>query len=235
MKLSKGTALSIENILSTVKLIKVADLLITNDKVSGYNPDKTAFIMSELDLDEDFGSIGINRLQTFLSRFNLIKDDENVEITAIVDGDDDDKITKELKFKTKTVNMQYRCGSPKFISVPTVINDNEKYTIKIEDDLANFIGRATSSATTENPKVKIINKDGKLSFELIDDSDDIIAIASEVEVDCEEDSNTFTFSYALDMFNALIKNSADNSFTIGARGIFKIEVNSLTFYMLPRA
>jgi len=233
MKLSKGTVLTIGNILSTVKLIKATDLVITNEKVSGYNPDKTAFIMSELDLDEDFGSIGISRLQTFLSRFDLIKDDDSVEITAVVSGDDDDKITSELKFKTDSLKMQYRCGSPKFISAPTIINDNEQYTIKIDEDLTSLISRASNTSDTN--LIRLVNVNGELSYEMKDNSDDVINILADDKVESEEDKNDFKFAYALDMFNALLKNSSEASFSIGKRGIFRIKVNSLTFFMLPRA
>jgi len=233
MKLSKVTALAIENILSTVKLIKVAELLITNDKVSGYNPDKTAFVLSDLSLTDDFGEMGINRLQTFLSRFNLIKDDDNAVITAEIDGVDDDKFVKQMNFKSKALNIQYRCGPPKFIASPKVVHDNEEFIIKIDEDLSNLISKA--SGTSDSDRIKLINVNGELTYELVDNSNDIIKIEAEDKVEVESDgSNNFTFSYALDMFNSLMKGCAEATYSIGKRGIFKIKVNGLTIYMLPR-
>ena len=232
MKLSKVTALAIDNILTTVKLIKVTELLITKDKVSGYNPDKTAFVLSNLTLTDDFGEMGINRLQTFLSRFNLFKDLDDAEITADIDGKPDEEFVKQINFKSKALKAQYRCGPPKFIASPKVVNDNEEFTIKIDDDLAALISKA--SGTSDSDRIKLININGKLSYEVEDNSNDIIKIEAEDEVEAESGANNFTFSYALDMFNALMKGTAEPTYSIGKRGIFKINVNGLTIFMLPR-
>ena len=233
MKLSKASAVSIENVLRTAKLIDVNEMKITNTNVSGYNTDRSAFIFSPHTIVEDIGVMAIKRLDVYLARYDIIKDMDDSEIIITTQGDGDDRICKQLDLNAKRIKLQYRFGSHTMIQAPTAVKDNELYTIKIDEEITSLITKASIGA--ESPKVELSCSNGELTYNLVDLSNDLLCIESDEKVVTEGDGVcNFTHSYALKMFIQLMKNTTDNEFCIGAKGLLKVNVNNLDFYMLPR-
>lgn len=232
MNITQDTLLQIENIIKSAKLVDVTELIVCNDLVRGINKSKTAFILSELELPDDFATLAINRPDIYTSRFNLVKDMDSCKTTAKIKQKDGDEFVEQLDFKAKGVKVQFRCCNPSMISAPKSINDKEFYTIKFSQDAVDTLVKACSSIDTLN--IKLSGTEEGLSYELIDLSGDNIVLTSDSQISCEDDKFNFNFSFVQKPFLQLLKNCENFEFTLGSKGVFKIKVNNIYFYLLPQ-
>jgi hypothetical protein len=232
MKITKDTLMQIENIITSAKLVDVTDLIISNDLVRGINKAKTAFILSDLELPDDFANLAINRPDVYKSRFNLVKNIDDCVTTAKIREKDEGDFIEQIDFKSKSVKVQYRCCNPTMISAPKSINDKEFYTIKFSQEDVDMLNKASGSIDTLN--IKIEGSEEGLRYELVDLSGDTITVDSESQIECEEDTFDFNFSFVQKPFLQLLKNCDIFEFSLGLKGVFKIKVNNIYFYLLPQ-
>lgn len=233
MNITTDTLLQIENILKSAKLIDISEIIIDNHLVRGINYSKTAFILSELSLPEDFPTLGINRPEIYLSRSTLVKDDDTTTVSATIKETIDSSFISQLDFKSKSVKVQFRSCNPGMISAPKSINDAETFNIKFTENDVKMITKACSSIDTDN--IKITGSDSGVDFELVDLSGDTIVYNSDAVLTSNNDDTDFSFSFVQKQLLQMLKNSGDDmEFTLGKKGMFKIRVNGIVFYLLPQ-
>ena len=232
MNINTDTLLQIENIIKSAKLVDISEMIISKELIRGINKSKTAFMLSEAELSDDFETLAINRPDVFTSRFNLVKDIDDCKTTAKLKEKDNDTFIEQLDFKSKSVKVQYRTCNPAMVTAPKSINDKDTYFIKFSDVDVRTLLKSQASIDTEN--IKLIGNEEGLSYQLTDLSGDNITIDSDSSIDCDDSKFSFSFNFAQKPFLALLKNSESFEFTLGKKGIFKIKVNNIYFYLLPQ-
>lgn len=231
--ITTDTLLQIENIIKSAKLVEITDMAIEQNSVRGINKSKTAFMISDLELPDDFETIGINRPDVYLSRFNMIKDLDFKASTKVKASDKGEDFVEQVDFKSKSIKSQYRCCDPNNIQCPRTINDIDTYTIKFDQNEVDMLVKACSSMDTEN--ISLIGSNEGLAYTLTDLSSDTIDIQSDIQIEAEDDTFNFRFNFIQKSFLALIKNCDSFEFILGKRGVLKIKVNNIIFYLMPQA
>lgn len=236
MKLSKASVFTIENVLKSIKFVDVNEVIITNTQAKGFNPDRTGFVLADIDIPEKIGQMAINRPDIFLNRFNLIKDDDNFEVEFKTKGIDDDILTSELVFKSSKVTLEYRCGLPKLIKAPSSINDKPTYKIPITKESVALFTKASNA--TDSSLVTLVAKNGELTLETVDLTNDIVNIRLDdaaSRVDTADDTPiNFNFSFVSKLLTKLMKETSDDYLLIGKRGLLHIKVNNVNLTLYPR-
>lgn len=232
MNITQDTLLQIENVIKSGKLVDITELIITKSEIRGINRSKTSFILSDIELADDFATLAINRPDVYTSRYNLIKNVDDSKTIAKIKESVDDTFIEQIDFKSKSIKVQFRCCNPAMISAPKSINDKEIYSIKFAQEDIDTLIKACSSIDT--PNIKIVGSAEGVSYQLVDLSGDTVEIESDSQIECDDDSFNFNFSYVQKPFLQLLKNCESFEYTLGGKGVFKIKVNGIYFYLLPQ-
>lgn len=232
--ITTDSLLQIENIIKSAKLVEISELIIDKDLVRGINKSKTAFILSELKLPDEFITMAINRPDVYLSRFGLVKNIDDFKSSVKIKDNGDDSFVEQIDFKSKSIKVQYRCCSPSMIAAqPKSIKDKDTYYIKFSQADIDTLLKAGSATDTAN--IKVIGNEEELSYELTDLTGDTITIMSDTVATTDDlDKFKFSFNFAQKSFLQLLKNCSSFEFSLGARGVFKIKVNNVHMYLLPQ-
>lgn len=249
MKLSQPTLDYIRNVVSTADMVKIDSIIIEPDRVRGIDENHTVFILQNTDVPAlEVGSIGLNRLNVFTSRFDLGKSMSDFTVDAVVEGDDPEtSYARSLTMKAKGVKVEYRCANPGVLKAPRLVHDVVRYRIQLNPEALMMMqkGMAAMSADT----VTFVGSSKGVHFEMSDINADkmqyqvtdvvhVIPLenADDQDDDDEEDDGDFSFShgYQLKTLLPLFKANpiADIFFTV-PEGMLKIVVNDLDVYVLP--
>lgn len=184
-------------------------------------------IISETDSDLVDNSLGINRLPTLTKRINMF-DSSKVKIVS----DDSDSFTRKMTFKEGRRRVSYTFTNPSVLNIPEdTIEDAIDNTITLTTDYITILSKANQAM---NPKVVTISGNNKeVSMSLSDDDGD--QYTDVVSTEC---TGMFSYSWDTRDFFKMIKLAAKYNGTaellISERGIIFIDVDGLTFILIPR-
>lgn len=234
MKLDVNTIAYIQNITRTAQLIGIDNIIIEPGIVRGIRDDKSVVLVQSKDVPEmEFGSMGINRLSTFLSRLEIVKTREHVEVDATVD--EDKGFARSLIMKGEGVKIDYRCANPATIQAPKQINDVLKHKITLTPEAILLMQKGQSAMESEHMTIQT-DKDGVVYFVLVDiNSDEMKFKIADGTEKLGDDAKSFSHKYPLKVLLTLFKHDTTASFCIGGKGILQIMINGLNLYVLPQA
>lgn len=233
MNLDKQSLAYITNVVNTARMVDIDDVIIEPGKVRAIDENKTVVLFQDEDVPEmPFNSIGLNRINVFLSRLGIAKTQENFAVTVQVD--DNNQFARGLVMSGKGIKVDYRCANPRTIQAPKNVNDTLVYRIKITPEAVYLLekGRAAMGADT----VSVISNDKGVTFELIDVNSDKFShtFTKEVETLLDDAETTFVHKYPVATLLALFKDNPEGTFSIGKKGILNIVVNHLNVFVLPQ-
>ena len=233
MKLDQQSLAYITNVVNTARLVDIDDVIIEPGKIRAINEDKTVVLLQDENVPEmPFNSIGLNRINVFLSRLGIAKTQEDFAVTVQVD--DNNEFARGLVMSGKGVKVDYRCANPRTIQAPKNVNDTLTYRIRITPEAVYLLekGRTAMGADT----VSLISNDKGVTFELIDVNSDKFShtFTDEVETLSDEADTTFVHKYPVAILLALFKDNPEGTFSIGKKGILSIVVNHLNIFVLPQ-
>lgn len=235
MKIDKPTIEYIVNVVKTAKQVGIEDVIIEPNLVRGIDPNKVVLINQTKDVPElDFGSIGLVRIDSFLSRFDLVKA-LNYEIEVATDtGAGGAMIAKSLLMKAKGIKIDYRCANPLAIKAPRQLNDIARFRIQYAADTVSLLQKAYASMGADNLSI-ISNKDG-VSFEFCDTNNDVLKHTFTDTVTPLDGGNVTEFAHRFPskVVLSLLKQNPDGHFDLGAKGTFGFVSNNLKIYILPQ-
>ena len=241
MKLDKENVEYIFNVVKTADIIGIESIIIEPGMVRSMNDSRTVGLWTDKDVpDMPFGSIGITRLHDLKTRIAIVEnmDDFNLEVSA----DDDDNYAKQLvltsKVKGKKLKIDYRCGDPRRITAPKVLNDIDCFAVELSPEAVTLYQKGlTAMGATD---VSIVSNEG-VSFVFSDIANDIYnhTFADNVELipnsEGEVESSTkFAHRYPAKTLLSLFKNNQEAKFTVCKRGMIKFPLNGLTVFVLPK-
>ena len=232
MKLTSDEITYIQNVVKTAQTVDIDNIIIEQDTVRAIDDNKTVVLFQNEGVpDMSFGSIGLNRIDVFVSRLDIAKTQPDFTIEA--ENVDDNKYARSLTMKGKGVKIDYRCANPTTIHAPKQIMDTLEYRVQMNADAVMMLqkGQAAMSAET----VTIVSNSKGVSFEIVDINNDLFnyTFTDEVENLLEGDNTNFAHRYPIKTLISLFKQNYE-SFSIGQRGILNICVHDLNIYVLPQ-
>lgn len=236
MKLDKETIEYIVNVVRTAKQIGIEDVIIEPNLVRAIDSLKAVVINQTKNVPNMvFGSIGLTRIDQFLSRYELVRNLEHT-VEAITDtGHDGKDLAKSLLMKAKGIKIDYRCANPAAIKAPRQLNDIPKFRVQFVPDTISLIQKAQSSMSAT--QLSIIYNKSEVTFEFSDVNNDTFKheFADNVEIlDGSAPGIGFAHRYPAKTVIALLKQSSAGHFDIGAKGTFGFISNDIKVYVLPQ-
>jgi hypothetical protein len=238
MIIDNATLTYIQNAIKTAGLVKIDSIVIEPGRVRAMDADRTVVLFHNENVpDMVFGSIGINRFSVFNSRVDIAKSVDNFVIDAVVDSSPGkDPFVRALQMKGKGVKVDYRCANPLTVQAPKNLRDQIVYRLHINTDVIQMIQKGQVAMSTDD--ITIICIDGGVSFTMTDINGDTLSyqFGDSVElVTSDVDTSTdFSYTYPIKLVHSLFKHNTNQVFDITTKGMIKITVNQLDFYILAK-
>lgn len=238
MKVDQQSLIFIQNVVKTAQLVKIESVIIEPNRIRAIDEDSTVLILHETNVPPmPFGSIGLNRLDVFSSRFEIAKSFDNVEVDALVE-DSDSPFARALTMKGKGIKVDYRCANPATIAAPKVFRDTARYSVKMTPDAVLLMQKAQGAMGSDDVAI-IGNKDG-VFIEVSDINSDKLTFKFAdtfeiVEEDNEDTPANFSHKYPIKMVTTLFKLNPSCTVQITTKGAMKIVVNQLDVIVIPRS
>lgn len=232
MKLDPEQIKFITKIVTTAQLVGIDGIIIEPDLVRGMDEDKTVVMLQDTNVVAmPFDSIGLNRISTFQSRYDIARIRDNFTIEAVVS--DGDKFARSLTMKGKGVKIDYRCANPTTITAPKKIRDEAQQRVQLNGEAVLLYQKGLAAMGSE--VVTIISNDG-VSFEFSDNNADVFnhKFADSTTEIVSGSSDKFAHKYQAKVLSSLFKHDPDGSFTVGKAGTLNVEVNGVTITVMPR-
>lgn len=233
MKISTDDIKYIENVVKTGQIVGIDNVIIESGMVRAIDDARTVVLFQDTDVpDMPFGSIGINRIGVFLSRLEIAKTQDNLNIQIVTE--EGSEFAKSVTMNSTDTKIDYRCANPTTIQAPKQINDSLVYNIQLNAEAVSLLQKGHTAMGAENVAIKY--NDSGVSFEMVDiNSDNFIhTFADSIEILDEAVPETFSHNYPVKTLLALFKQNPNGEFKIGTKGILGIIVNSLNIYVLPK-
>lgn len=238
MKVDQQSLAYIQNVVNTADLVKISNIIIEPGKVRAIDADRTVVIFQDKDVpDLPFGSIGLNRIDVFASRYSIARTFDGFEIDATVeDSNPDTPFARALTMKGKKMKVDYRCANPATIQAPKVLNDTIKHRIRMSPEAVLLMQKGASAMSSD--EITFVGTSEGVTMEISDINSDKLAFsfADRVDnVDTEDgDSANFIHKYPIKTVTTLFKTNPDGYFYLTSRGMLKIVVNNLDVLVIPR-
>lgn len=238
MKLDKKAMEFIYNYVKAVKELGAEQIVFEQDIAK--SRDETSAIVALLTdgLPEfPFELLGINRINTFIARYNLVGENAGFELaTRELNGKE---VVTSINMKGKKVNAEYRCASPEELRIPRQINDEPMVRIQFGAEEAESFQKGLAAMGSD--QISLICDGKVVSIEMLDNTNDILKIKFSTEfegIDTDADL-MFTSRFSAKVFAVLLKKTTNNYFDIGKKGVayFYLPVaktDDLKVCLLPR-
>ena len=238
MKLDKKAMEFIYNYTKVVKELGAEQIVFEQDIAK--SRDETSAIVALLTdglPDFPFELLGINRINTFLARYNLVG--ENARFDLVTRELNGKEVVTSINMKGKKVNAEYRCASPEELKIPRQINDEPVVRIQFGTEEAESFHKGLAAMGSD--QISLICDEKTVNIEMLDNTNDVLRIKFSSDFQ-GIDTNTdlmFTSRFSAKMFAVLLKKTTNNYFDIGRKGVayFYLPVaktDDLKVCLLPR-
>lgn len=230
----------IQKVVQTADLVKIDSIIIEPNKVRAVDEDKTVVILQDKNVpDMPFESIGLNRIDLFTSRLELVKSAGEFEVEAVIDEIENkdtkqkERFARSLIFKSKNIKIDYRCANPSLIKAPRVLNDHLKFKINMTPETVLMIQKGYNAMKSD--ELILNNSKNGVVLEINDVNGDSFTykICNNIET-IEGEPQEFSYKYPIKTLLPLFKTAPENVFYVSSRGMLKIEINKLNIYVIPR-
>jgi hypothetical protein len=234
MKLDANTITYIQNVVKTAKLVNIDSFIIEPNLVRGLAADNSAVIVHSKDVpDMPFGSIGMNRLDIFTARFEVLKTQPNFSME--VDIDADQKCVRSIIMKAKGSKVDYKCARPAAIKAAKQLHETFKHRVVVNAESVVLLHKAVAAMSSPEHVTLISNSDG-VSLELCDINNDVFkhTFMDKVETLTPDANGKFAHRYFVKTLLPLLKQNANGQFDVGMKGTLAFNVNGITTYVLSQ-
>lgn len=238
----------IQRVIKTAMLVDIENIIIEPGKVRAMDEAQTVVLFQDNNIpDLSFGSIGINRINTFNDRVELAKSGDNFKVEATTDGknttmgfDRWDPNTdvpppmwiRSLLFSSKGMKIEYRCASPKTIKAPKQRAGTPQFSIDINPDMIELIRKG--KVAMKSKFVSIVGNDDGAFIEISDDNSDIFSYKFAEFVNTTGVEPDFSYKYEIDQLLPVLKTNPTGTISLTARGSLVFEVNGIDICLMAR-
>jgi len=238
VKLNDDVVSYIASVAQLARTVGIDDVSIESNVVRGINDDRTVVLLTTENIpDFSFGGVGLNRIDTFIARYETAKSQDNLTLEAeVTKPTDDNNFVRSLILKGNNIKIDYRCANPTTIKAPRQINDALKTQVKLNSESVVILQRG-QSAMMNSETVAIGSANDQVTFEIADVNKDTLkyTLTNKLESLAGGEKTQFTFNYPIKILLALFKQNSEGYFQIGQRGILMFPLKNLSFYVLPQS
>jgi hypothetical protein len=237
-KLTKEILDYIETVVGVARTAGIDNIIIEKDKVRAIDDDKTVVMFQDEDVPAlPFGTIGLNRIGVFSSRYDITKAAKDFSVDATIDDSNtsEPSFVRSLLLKGKGIKIDYRCANPKNISAPKALSDTISHRVKMTGDAVQMLAKGQAAMGAE--EVSFIGSDDGVVLEMSDVNSDVLSYKFADVVDLENGAKApdFTHKYPIKTIVPLFKQNPDGYFYLTTRGMMKVTVNNINVFVLPRS
>jgi hypothetical protein len=232
MKLDLDTINYINTVVKTAKMIGIDNIIIEPNTVRAMDDNKTVIILQTSNVpDMPFGSIGLNRIDVFQSRYEIAKVQDNFTMEAIMD--DSGNFARSLLMKGKGIKIDYRSANPSIITAPKQIKDTALHRVQLSGEAVLLLQKGQVAMGAD--QVTICSNSG-VSFEFVDINNDVFkhTFADDAESLDGESDTSFVHRYPAKTLLSLFKHNPTGTFDVGRAGTLQFELNGLNVTVLPQ-
>lgn len=234
MKLKNEDIIALKNVLAVCNIGAIDGILIEDGVIRGINETKTFAIISRMNVPEFSKKIGLTRLSVLKARLDVFVNKE-VAINAVESSRNE---ISSIEISSGKSKVQFRCTSTAFFNkkVPITINDTTEFAFILRPDDCKSILDAVRVMSAKQVIMQINAEENVVSFEMIDDCNEVFRIDVDTEVITDTDSRSSVHCYTSDVFCNVLKNSKgeDLPVLIGAKGTLKVVVLGHEVILLPQ-
>lgn len=232
MNIDKKIGEHLYDIAKIANLVNVQAVIIEKNCIRGIDESNSVIVFQDKELPElPFEAIGITRVKTFMTRYELVHSKETFSMEATLNDDD---IIQQLNMKSKGVKIDFRCGDPNKIKAPRKILDTPKFKFNLNSEFVNLLQKG-QQAIPEAVNFSLKHKDDDGFCEIVDTNNDVFKFELPITIFAVDDDDiNFTHKYPLKLILPLFKQDNNAEITIGANGIMGIKIGIVTIYVLPQ-
>lgn len=225
----------IKTSVKTAQLVGIDSLIIEEGRIRAIDDDKTVLIYQVDNVPKlPFESIGLNRVNVFTSRLNIVETRKNMTVEAIMNGDS----VQSLLMKGDGTKVDYRCANSRTIRAPKNINKTGtiqfEYRIPLNPEAVMMMVKAQAAMGTD--MVTIVSNESGVSFEMVDSTNDVFSFhfTDDVEFIGDKIDPSFVYRYPIKTLLSIFKQDTEACFEIANNGFLKYAVNGLDIILLPK-
>jgi hypothetical protein len=237
MKIEQEYLSYLENVVNTAQLLGIDSVILDQTRISGIDDSDSVLLLHTDNIPKfSFGSIGLNRIKLFISRYSIGKSVSNTEVQAVVETTNNVQYVRSLTISGKGTKIDYRCANPATIRAPKSFNDTIKFKAKMSPEAVLYMQKGAGAM--EADEVQLIGTKNSLSFEMADINGDKLTFkfgdaVELVNVATPSDIN-FSHKYPIKILQTLFKPNSEADFYVTTKGMLKVTINELDVYVLPR-
>jgi len=223
----------------TARLLDIDEIIIDKTSVRGMKKEEGLLIIHNGDNSFlEFDEIFINRVSVFLSRYNVLDEIDEINVTTKA-RNTGSTFVNNVEIIGGRTGLEYRCGDSAQMRdrLPKRMTDPIFYTFDIKQDSIKLITKALGAMGSTN--ITLMNSDkGDVFMKMSSEQGEILnhLITDDLIISGECDKDTFISSLKLKPIMALIKECAKGDFltvNITKRGALNVEVNGFNIYVMP--
>lgn len=251
MKLNAKCLAYIINVVKTAKTLKIQNVIIEPGKVRAMDDNQSVVIFQDEDVPTfEFGSIGLNRLEVFISRFDIIRSTDSFSIDVSTAGEDNsigyDKFdltnrsakqpmyARSINMTGTNIEIDYRCTNPAVLKAPKTRSHDNKFKISLTENAFTMIQKGKLAMQSELVNFTGNTKGVFLSVTDINGDTLKYKFADEVVNILNDDPPKFSFSYPIEVLVSIFKDNPNTLFYITNKGFLTSTINDLTVYVAPK-
>ena len=243
VKLDEGSRNIIVFAAKYCNLVKIESVFITKEVITAKQDETAVYLVEPGDYDFlEFDTLYIDRISSLAPRIKLFESNKKgFEIEAVIkDAANGEKWVQQLIFKNSRTSVKFNCGNPARLNrdkMPRVINETLYYRFQLTKDSLDTLSRGLSAMGAST--MKIFTENGAVLCDVKDVEGDILChkIAEDftpLDSNSEDDFEyEYSFKTMVPLFREAMKENDSFDVEITRRGIMKLEVNSLSLYVIP--
>lgn len=231
MKLGPADVANISSILNTCQIGGVESVIFADGKVRGMNEERSFVIISDYNIPNLPGKMGVSRLGTLKQRLDLYGPSSTPTL-ELIQADNGD--IKTLNISAGKSKVQFRCTSPSLIKAPTSVNDSPTAVVYITSSELKTILDAIKVMGSKTLQI-VIKSTGVASVSCNDETNDTFNIELETKAEIEGDS--VIHYYFAQIFSTVLRQSLGNNVTalaIGEMGTISTKLHEHSVILMPK-
>jgi len=239
MVLSSPVVTLIKNTIMAASYVGIEEVIIEQGIARGMRPDRIIILSQRNDIELPFTSLTMGRLETFKNRLAMVESQPGFTLDVTLDEANEEVLSVSLK--ATGINIDYRCMQLKMVhndkdkKVPKELGDIMNYRIKLTNSTIQLLSKAQTAMSADS--LTLLKDDKGVAFQFIEAStrDKFVhVLTTDTEKLNDSAKNSFAVRYPARLLLSLFKLDGEASFTVGEKGVLKINVNGFTAFVVPQ-
>ena len=241
MLLSKETIEYLTRVIRVAKILKIESVIIDKESIRGQLQEEGSILLQKENLPNfEFQSIGITRINTLITRINLLGNDFDIDAEE-KDKNNNEKVIYKLKLFNNKTEVEFKCADPALMpKTIKTLNDPVYYSFNINEESILLLSKIQSAV--QGDALTFIGKKNDSGSSVVCKVNDVEGdmlnhiISEELALTPECDKNKFAFSYKNKVLIPLLKEALDDSevtILITRRGLLTMQIKGIKIFISP--